>query len=272
MQNFIDKLNSILNDFKEDEDYYREDLARANEAKARQDKISASSGGNVTWEYPVLGQNYAGALDDAVRFYQKEFNVTPHARVYSDWEELDEAPGFAAGATWPADKYGQSPVNLRYMDEWGEEEDKQLAEEAEAEHWHPKNASTIAKTPVHEFGHVLYNTLFPGEDTSSNRSNMTYRKLAMDALADLGVKNNNEAGEKVGEISEYAKDSPAETVSEALVDYYYNRDNSADLSKAIVKRLRSNGITYGMRQAGGFDMDPSADNFIKNLRRYKVIQ
>ena len=272
MQNFIDNLNSLLDDFKANESEYREILDKENAAKERQNEISAGSGGNVTWVTPVLSKNYADTLNDAIRFYQNEFKITPHAMVYSDWEELNQAPGYTTGITFPADKTGQSPVNLRYMDEWGEKEGEQIAKESEAEHWHPKNAKTIGDTPIHEFGHVLHDMLFPYEDTSSNKSDMTYRNLTVDALTDLGVQNNDEAMEKVGEISEYAKDNPAETIAEALVDYYYNRNHSADLSKAIVKRLKSNSSTYGLRQAGGFDMDPSADNFIKNLRRYRVIQ
>lgn len=149
------------------------------------------------------------------------------------------------------------------------------------------------------------------ENDAAMKSYLDARKIYTDALKDIGVdlsdikklpagtkashdrveKIKSKAHDKVKEISGYASsagenfvaipptksslryyDDPHEIVAESLADYYYNRDKAADLSKAIVKRLKRDSSTYGLRQAGGVGTGSDANKFVKNLRRYKAIQ
>lgn len=285
MFNFIDALKYLFSGGSNQE---------ASQPEQQQEQINAASGDNVRFAQGTdMSENYGNVLSDAVKFYQDEFKMTPRATIFNDPEALpgDEAFYATGTATRFPDKTGQYAIDFRFLTEEDEESDKRMSSESEALGVHPKNSGDIASTPVHELGHALFGTLFPENDTSSNRKGeysdgKFYPKIAddlyYDALSDLGVKysdneednaaSNKEAVKKTNEISKYAGSNPAETVAEALVDFYYNRDNAADLSKAIVKRLKSEGSTYGLRQAGGFDLDSSADNFVKNLRRYRVVQ
>ena len=247
-----------------------------------QEKIEAQSGSNVRFYNGTdISQNYGNALSDAIRFYQNEFHMTPHANIANDPEALPN-DNITGAATLTPDKTGQYGIDFRYLTEGDEEEGRESSKLGERTKSHPKNSGDIGSVPVHELGHALFGTLFPSDDTSSNRegeysNEKFYSVLAddvyFDALEDIGVKDDDEkAIEKTKEISGYANANPSEAVAESLVDYYYNRDNAAPLSKAIVKKLKSKGATYSIKQTGGFDLDSSADNFVKNLRRYRVIQ
>lgn len=149
------------------------------------------------------------------------------------------------------------------------------------------------------------------KDNAVNKSYLDADKIYSDALKDVGVdlsaieklpsgnkashdraeKIKSKAHDKVKEISGYASmggenfvatppvnsllryaDNPHEVIAEALSDYYYNRGKAADLSKAIVKRLKRDSSTYGLKQAGGVGTGSDTNKFVKNLRRYKAIQ
>lgn len=149
------------------------------------------------------------------------------------------------------------------------------------------------------------------KDNVAIKSYLDADKIYSDALKDVGVdlaaieklptgtksdhdrveKIKSKAHDKVKEISGYASsmgenfaaipptksslryaDDPHEVIAESLADYYYNRDKAADLSKAIVKRLKRDSSTYGLKQAGGVGTGSDTNRFVKNLRRYKAIQ
>lgn len=263
-----------------------EELQEMAASQERKEAINARSGDNIRfYDGTELSDNYKNTLMDAIKFYQDEFKVTPHATIGNDPDFLDRRYGSAVeGLTdLVSDSFGQYGVDLRNLKQSQEEAATLSAQEATKNEWSPKNSGDMSMVPIHELGHVLFGTLFPINDTSSNRQGIYedgkfYPVVADDiyfnALGDLGVNDGDtkKAVEKTKEISGYANANPDETIAEALVDYYYNRNNAADLSKAIVNRLKSAGSMYGIKQTGGFDLDPSADNFMRNLRRYKVIQ
>lgn len=264
-----------------------EELQEMAASQERREAINARSGDNIRfYDGTELSDNYKNTLMDAIKFYQDEFKVTPHATIGSDPDYLDRRYGSNVAGTASllgGDDFGQHEVNLRNLKQSQEEAATLSAQRSTKHEWWPKNSGDISAVPIHELGHVLFETIFPGVDTSSTRQGIYedgefYPVLADDiyfnALGDLGVNDGDtkKAVEKTKEISRYANTNPDETIAEALVDYYYNRNNAADLSKAIINRLKSAGSMYGIKQTGGFDLDRSARNFIKNLRRYRVIQ
>ena len=271
----------------------------------RQSDVSNKSGKNVRFEGNVnLSDNYKNSLNDIVKFYQKEFKITPHATIHPfsdmmDEDEDDYEDTLGLAETEP-DKMGQLGVGLRYLDTKGEPKAKAIAKDDVEVGWHPKNSGTINQTPTHELGHALFGTLFPDKNTSSNAKKVDIYKngkkdkrlygafdLYYDSLNDLGISDLSADKDKViketGKISDYAIGStvdkqgrsiidPHEVIAESLVDYYYNRKKAAPLSQAIVKRLKNSGGLYRFEQAGGIDLAPTNDSFIKNLRRYNVVQ
>lgn len=313
--NALRLIQSIQNDF---------GVGQGASAAQNRNAVSARSGGNVQVSKDVnLSDNYKNSVNNAVKFYQKEFKMTPHVNLYNDPDALGDA---SLGATDVLqNKGGQYNVDVRYADKSGEKENAAIMQDAERRKWTPKNAVGLEHVPVHEFGHALMNTLFDtkvaqGEGSSKKDLSKAYEqseynadKLYKDALKDIGVnlkdaeryplknktdssmlkKTISDAHKKVKEISGYASaggknivaldsdekvspfyssDNPHEVIAESLADYYYNRDKAADLSKAIVKRLKKDSSTYGLRQAGGVGTGSDANKFVKNLRRYKAIQ
>lgn len=272
MQNFIEQLRTLMS-------MSPEQLSEVAAAPARKNEVNAVSGDNIRLgEYADPSENYKNALVDAARFYQNEFKVTPHATLYNDPDNL---PPDAGGVTLlDEDKEGQYTVNLRNLTKWDENYDKNIADNSSLLHWHPKNSGGISNNIIHELGHALYGTLFPEKDTYSTKREYPVKKLYEDSLKDIGVEPSSDKAKKATlKVSGYAGDTertgdiiPHEVVAESLVDYYYNRDQSAPLSKAIINRLKTEGSTYGIRRTGGVDLRPSASTFMSNLRRYKVIQ
>lgn len=263
----------------------------AQRAIKNQKEITARTGNNVSFDSSYnndwnrytaingLSDNFANALKDALGYYKKEFKINPRANIYSDWENMYD--GVEGMAYELPNKKGNYDVNLRHVREHNERDASQTAAKAEQEGWWAKGyGGNLNGVPTHELGHVLTFQLFPDYDKVKN--------LYTDAMKDVGVeydpksqKSVLQAAKKAKEISGYAAASNAlppyapwndeyETIAEALTDYYYNRDKAADLSKAIVKRMKSKGATYGLEQAGGV-AGPN-ETFMQNLRRYSAIQ
>lgn len=260
-----------------------EELQEMAASQEHKKAIDARSGDNIRfYEGTNPGKEYSDVLSDAIKFYQAEFKMTPHAIIDNSPELLPSDNILGATTIFP-DIEGQYSINFRHLSGKDAKEGEEVAKIGEVTGSHPKNSGDIRNTPIHELGHALFGTLFPPDDTSSTRKGEYYEgefypvladDLYWDALNDIGVEDDDieKQEEKTREISGYAWTNPAETVAESLVDYYYNRDEAAPLSKAIINRLKSAGSMYGIKQTGGFDLDPSATNFMKNLRRYRVIQ
>lgn len=260
------------------------------DAQKRQKDVTAKSRGNVKFDNSYrewdkynsehgLSSNFADTLKDAIGYYQKEFKVTPRATISSAWEDM---PYGVEGMAFdkPNDE-GNFAVNLRNLRDHNEEEAIDTASDAESRGWWAKGyGGNLSGVPTHELGHVLTFQLFPNYESVA--------KLYKDSLKDMGIDydpNNRrdvlKAAKKAKEISGYAAASNVrppyapwndeyETIAEALADYYYNRDNAADFSKAIVKRMKSKGATYGLEQVGG--IGGKNETFKQNLRRYNVLQ
>lgn len=293
------------------------DFGVGQDASAAQNRnaVSARSGGNVQVSKDVnLSDNYKNSVNNAIKFYQKEFKMTPHADLYND--PVIAYRGDLGVTKIIPDDTGQHAIDLLHLTEKDEDEARMIAQSDSNRGWGPKNSGDISHVPVHELGHALFTTLFEPDnkdpkDNASNKSYLDAEKIYTDALKDIGVdlssieklpdgtkanhdrveKIKSKAHDKVKEISGYASsggenfvaipptksslryaDDPHEIVAESLADYYYNRDKAADLSKAIVKRLKKDSSTYGLRQAGGVGTGSDANKFVKNLRRYKAIQ
>lgn len=280
---------------------------KADNSLNRQNQVVARSGGNIGFMGDTgLSENYKNALNNAIKFYQGEFKVTPNALI----SDMTDAPVSASGITYLYDvsNDGKRRVELRRLKETDEEEALRHAQHDVKSGWSAKNSGDIAHVPVHELGHVLADMFLPyNKDTSSNSVNRNdehswkaMRELYNDALKDVGVDTTaktveektakkRDALNKVREIAGYAAAAGEdefklgnkvalsdpdqyEVIAEALSDYYYNRDGAAPLSKAIVKRLKNKGAMYGIQRTGGVDLNSSSKNFIKNLRRYSAIQ
>ena len=264
----------------------------SSDSKARKNYLRAISGDNTRLiDDTELSENYKNTLSDVIKFYKNEFGFTPHADVYSDPSEL----GSAKAITYLGDtKTGPRMINFERLRPEDEESALREAKWDAEDGWSVKNSGDIKHVPVHEFGHVMADMLFPYSTKTGDNKNL--KKLYVDALKDAGFSVekggdlNKQANDILNNMSGYAASTgmyylPApfkedgvdiadehEVVAEALADYYYNRDKATDLSKAIVKRLKKSGATYGLRQAGGVDTTGNAKNFLENLRRYNVIQ
>ena len=249
------------------------------EAVARQQQVTNRSGGNINFpgKSANISENYKNAFMDAIKFYQGEFKVTPHADIHHDPTQFGEKGG---GYTLiEPNNNGQHDIILRDMAESDEKRAKKMTPEG------------IDYVPTHELGHALFNTLFPSYDTSSsaitegnsplqstsstgrprvekNRANTL--SLVQDAMKDMGTKNT--WVEEAKKITDYATKGPEETIAEALTDYYYHKNEAAPLSKAIVNRLKSKGALYGINQTGGVDLSPTQYSFFKNMRKYSPLK
>lgn len=287
MQNFIDKLHEVMDTFK---NMPPEQVAEAVSAPQRQDTVNAISGDNIRfYGNTELSDNYKNTLTDAIRFYQKEFNLIPHATIARDPQWLAEEYGEGAqGAAYPFENVvtGQHDVVLKNLTANDEDEVKEMENFSESVGWAPKNSKGLSHVPVHELGHILYDMLVPKTE-ENEQAQIQSNKIYTDALKDMGVvdltkphtdKDREKGMEEVKKISGYAGSEKGnmpntdEVVAEAISDYYYNRKDAAPLSKAIVQRLKNDSYTYGMRKAGEMNPYVSASTFMNNLRRYKVIQ
>lgn len=249
------------------------------EAVAKQQQITNRSGGNINFpnKSAEISDNYKNAFMDAIKFYQGEFKVTPHADIYHDPTRFGEKGG---GYTLiEPNNSGQYDVVLKDITKEDEKRAKKLTPEG------------IDYVPTHELGHALFNTLFPSYDTSSNsipegnsplqqtsstgrprveRNRANTLNLVHDAMKDMGTK--KPWVEEAKKITDYATKGPEETIAEALTDYYYHKSKAAPLSKAIVNRLKSKGALYGINQTGGVDLSPTSYSFFKNLRKYSPLK
>lgn len=262
------------------------------EASFRKNFLNARSGNNVRFTDGVeISENYKNSLADVIKFYQDEFKITPHANVKSNPNDL----GFSTQAvTWLDDRdgTGQREVNFRNLRESDEERATRGAKNDTNRGWSVANSGDISHVPVHEFGHVVADMLFPRNEKGERNKNL--QQLYIDSLKDAGFSVekggdlNKQANDILNNMSGYAAATglhymPApfkndstniadehEVVAEALSDYYYNRDKATDLSKAIVKRIKNKGAMYGMKKAGG--LKNQNESFVQNLRRYRVIQ
>lgn len=266
----------------------------SSDSKARKNYLRMISGDNTRFvDDTELSENYKNALSDVIKFYKNEFGFTPHADVYSDPSDL----GYAKAVTYLGDtKTGPRMINFERLRPEDEEPALREAQWDAEDGWSVKNSGDIKHVPMHEFGHVVADMLFPYSPTKGENKNL--KKLYVDSLKDAGFSVekggdlNKQANDILDNMSRYAAStgryslptpyksgqsgtriaSEHEVVAEALSDYYYNRDKATDLSKAIVKRLKKSGATYGLRQAGGIDTTGKKQNFLENLRRYNVIQ
>lgn len=276
-----------------------EEIAEFAAASKRRGEIEGASGGNIKVNKNAEpSENYTNALVDAIRFYRNEFGMTPHTNISYDPDWLVEKYGYGVGGvTLPReDSNGNLDIVLRRITKADETGDIQAQEPGSWSHYHPNNSVDIANVPTHELGHALYYTLFPGVDTSSNSFARTIGlsdklsdgdaklKILKDALDSIGATSENDRETAKKAISGYAMENADETIAEALTDYYYNRDDAADLSKAIVGKLKNASSTYYLKRTGGVDLAPhnegtvpefystQAKNFYKNLRRFSPIQ
>lgn len=250
----------------------------------RENEIKAMSGNNIDFNgYTGLSENYKNALADAIRFYQNEFKITPKSNISRPKSKTFDDPNVGALVNfYDVDDEERRRTEFRYLRKRDEDTDLAQNDLAQLTEWHPKNAKTLSNNAVHEFGHVLTDMLFPeisgtySNDKTRRENYYKYSKLYEQALHDVGARDDwsDNTYKKLREISRYAASDfdSVEAIAEALADYYYNRDKAAPLSQALVKRLKAASGTYGINRTGGINLDPSPENFIKNLRRYSAIQ
>lgn len=274
--------------------YNQKAPVESSDSKARKNYLQMISGGNTRFvDDTELSENYKNALSDVIKFYKNEFGFTPHADVYSDPSDFT----YEKAVTYLGDtKTGPRMINFERLRPEDEEPALREAQWDAEGGWSVKNSGDIKHVPLHEFGHVVADMLFPYSTVNGENKNL--KKLYVDSLKDAGFSVekggdlNKQANDILDNMSGYAAStgrhflptpyrfgqrgtniaSEHEVVAEALADYYYNRDKATDLSKAIVKRLKKSGATYGLRQAGGVDTTGKKRNFLENLRRYNVIQ
>lgn len=300
----IREFNAKLREAAKNSNVRASDITGSLNSEQNKNSVRARSGNNISFiDSTNLSDNYAKALKDAIKFYQGEFKLTPHADISSNIDEESKYGSLGLTYLTPTGGEGdQTVVDIRYLRPTDEQADLDSEAISVGAGWHPKNSVDLGNTPIHEFGHVISNMVFPLNKDGSENKNL--RKLYEDSLADVGIKDeepdynyeergylnkfDKDAYEKIKEMSGYAASyghmmdygediyfpaNPQEAVAEALVDYYYNRENATDFAKAVVKRLKSNSQLYGLKRAGGIDTDaePGAQNFVRNLRRYSVI-
>lgn len=157
--------------------------------------------------------------------------------------------------------------------------------EGAASGFHPKNSGDVSSVPIHENGHITVRKLgmerineelelgkLNPEDVTgvlvSKYENAVLEEVMINALARMGVEATpNNYSQRIAQyrrqISTYADTNQYgtlagknnETVAEAMVDFAFNGDSAASLSKAIVGEMKERLMKYSPaampRQAWG---------------------
>lgn len=110
--------------------------------------------------------------------------------------------------------------------------------------YHPKNGS-YKDMGIHEAGHMALNEILKKKYTNLNamatdwNNNITSQKIVNEAFNNLKISGIMQKRKALKEISTHAvKFNSNETIAEAFVDYYTNKNKSTRLSKEIVDIMK----------------------------------
>lgn len=110
--------------------------------------------------------------------------------------------------------------------------------------YHPKN-STYKDIGIHETGHMVLNEILRKKYNNINaiatdwNSNITSQQILNKAFQNCKINGRINKIKSIKDISAYAIQKDAsETIAEAFVDYYANKNKATNLSKAIVNIMK----------------------------------
>lgn len=110
--------------------------------------------------------------------------------------------------------------------------------------YHPKNSS-YKDMGIHEAGHMVLNEILRKKYSNMNalatdwNNNITSTRILNQAFKKCRISGTINKRKAITDISNYAIEKDAsETIAESFVDYYTNKNNAKDLSKAIVTIMK----------------------------------
>lgn len=110
--------------------------------------------------------------------------------------------------------------------------------------YHPKN-SNYKDMGIHETGHMILNEILRKKYSNINaiatdwNNNITSQQILNKAFQNCKINGRMNKIKSIKNISTYAIQKDAsETIAEAFVDYYVNKNNATNLSKAIVNIMK----------------------------------
>ena len=110
--------------------------------------------------------------------------------------------------------------------------------------YHPKN-STYKEMGIHETGHMVLNEILRKKYDNINviatdwNNNITSNQILNKAFQKCKISGRMNKVKAIKDISKYAIQIDAsETIAEAFVDYYVNKNRATSLSKAIINIMK----------------------------------
>lgn len=184
-----------------------------------------------TYRHGAGNAPFSDSINNAMRTIDDDFPGFSSGVNTVDAVELGGKRGEGVLGFWsPADK--QLAINQRYTDQ---QKMNDVMDSAARSGFHPSrgNKSGTEAVALHEAGHALTDHLankhgFPGLHAFSE-------KVVHDAMHSTGQKTG--VSKFAGKISKYAQENYAETVAEAVADWYCNGYKSSTASQAIMAQL-----------------------------------
>ena len=121
---------------------------------------------------------------------------------------------------------------------------KKMYENDVKTNYHPQNSS-YKDMGIHEAGHMALNEILRKKYINQNalatdwNNNITAQEIVNEAFENLKINDIMQKRKSLREISTHAvKYNANETIAEAFVDYYTNKNNARTLSKEIINVMK----------------------------------
>ena len=186
------------------------------------------------WSYRHNANNepFVDAINEGVRKIQDDFKDLMETVQYVDAAELggsdkDTLLGFYSSDLKTV-ALNQNFTDIGKMNK--------VYDASVASGFHPSrgNLTGTEAVALHEMGHALTDHI--AKKMGLQDLHMAARKIFNDAYR--ATKGKGKFKDWAGKISGYAKENYAETVAEAVADYYCNGQNAHEYSRAIMDQLR----------------------------------
>lgn len=239
-----------------------------------------------------IGMENAYSVNRTLRFYKDNLPLIGEKTIFqyngaSDPGTLGYILGRPRGTTV---ENGRVKADLevflgKYYKTGGEAELERVLRQCAIDGFHPKNSGDASSVPIHENGHITVRKLGierinEGIEAGTIKAELVDRNMVsrmedeileevmISALGRMGIEANadnysKEIARYRRQISEYAATNQYgtiagtnnETVAEALVDFAFNGEEAASLSKAVVGEIKERMMKYSPaampRQAWG---------------------
>ena len=171
--------------------------------------------------------------------------------VYNDFPQIKgkiksikEINGTNEGLNIQPQKDGTYVMEINKNKFYKEKVAKDSYEKDVKNHYHPKNG-TYKDIGIHEAGHMVLNEILRKKYNDFDmvaidwNNNITSKQIVDKAFDKLKISDIMQQKRKIADISIYAERyNSSETIAEAFVDYYVNKNNAQILSKAIIEVMK----------------------------------